>query len=177
MQQRNAVGREDVSGEVVGHLGGGAQIHLLGLFDQRVDHVRLPPLVQLLADEVVDLVAPRFRFRDRLDRIASRRHLAHHRDIEIAVGGEGQCPRDRRRRHHQDVGMLPLLAQVRPLHDAEPVLLVDHHQPELAKAHRILDQGMGADDEVERSARELRLDLAPLLRRGRAGQHRDAEPR
>ena len=71
---------------------------------------------------------------------------------------------------------MPLGAQRRALHDAEAVLLVDDREPELAERDRILDERMRADDEVERSAGELGLHLAPLLRRRRAGQQRHAEP-
>ena len=167
VQQRDAVGREDVLREVVGHLGRRLEVDLLRLLDQRVDDVGLPARVDLLADEVVDLVAARFRLGDRLDRLPARRHLAHHRDVEVAVGRQRQRARNRRRGHHQHVGVQPLGAQRRPLHHAEAVLLVDDHQPQLAERDRILHQRVRADDQVERAGGQLRLRLAPLPRRRR----------
>ena len=143
------------------------EVDLLRLLHQRIDDVRLPPLLHLLADELVDLVAPRLGLGDGLDRMPARRHLAHDRDVEIAVGRQRQRPRNRRRGHHQHVGVLPLRPQRRALQHAEPMLLVDDHQPELAEADRLLDQRMRADDQVQRPAGELRLHLAPLLRRRR----------
>ena len=61
--------------------------------------------------------------------------------------------------------MHPLGAQRRALHDAEPVLLVDDREPELAERDRILHERMRPDHEVERPAGELGVRLAPLLRR------------
>ncbi len=177
MQERDTQVREDVLREMIGHLGGGAQVDLLGLLHQRVDDVRLAALLHLLADEVVDLLAPRLRLGDGLDRKSARRHLAHDRHIEIAVGRECERPRDRRRGHHQHVGMLPLRSQRRALQDAEAMLLVDDDKSKLPEADRILDQRMRADDHVERAAGELRLHLAALLCGRRPGEDRDAKAR
>ena len=77
VQQGDAIGGKHVLRQVVGHLGRGPQIDLVRLLDERIDDVRLPPGVELLADEVVDLVAPRLGLGDRLDRLTSGRHLAH----------------------------------------------------------------------------------------------------
>jgi hypothetical protein len=73
--------------------------------------------------------------------------------------------------------MQTLRPQRGALHDAEPVLLVDDHQPEVVESDRILDQCMRADREVDRPGRQLRLHLAPLPGRGRSGEQRHAEPR
>ena len=174
MQQRDAVRREDVLREVVRHLGRRLEVDLLRLLDQRIDDVGLPARVELLADEVVDLVAPRLGLGDRLDRQAARRQLADHRDVEIAVGRQRERARNRRRGHHEDVGVQPLGAQRRALQHAEAMLLVDDDQPELAERDVILHERVRADDQVERAAGELRLRLAALPRR-RA--RRSAAPR
>ena len=60
----------------------------------------------------------------------------------------GQAARDRRRGHQQDVDATPLADEVEPLADAEPVLLVDHHQPESRELDALLEQRVGADDEA-----------------------------
>ena len=135
------------------------------------------PVVDLPPDEVVDLVAPRLRLGDGLDREPSWRHLAHDRDVEIAVGRERERARNRRGGHDQHVRMQALGPERRALQHAEPVLLVDDDETELAEADRILHQRMRADGEMDRTAGELRLQLAPLLRRRGAGQERDPKPR
>ena len=71
--------------------------------------------------------------------------------------------------------MHALGAKRRALHDAEPVLLVDDRQPQLAERDGILDERVCANHELKGSAGELRLHLAPLLGRGRPGQERHAE--
>ena len=57
------------------------------------------------------------------------------------------------------------------------MLLVDDHQAEVVEADRVLDQRVRADRKMNRSGGKLRLHLPPLLRRRRAGQQRDPEPR
>src|SRR5680860_1423189 len=39
--------------------------------------------------------------------------------------------------------------------DPEPVLLVDHHQPEVGELHVLLEQGMGADHDARLAAGSL----------------------
>ena len=77
VQQGDPIGGKHVLLQVVGHLGGSPEIDLGRLLDERIDDIRLAPGVELLAHEVVNLVAPRFRLGDRLDRLASGGHLAH----------------------------------------------------------------------------------------------------
>ena len=153
------------------------EIDLLRLLDQRIDDVGLPALLDLAAHERVDLVAPRLGPRRRGDRLPSGRHLAHDRHVEIAVGRERERARDRRRGHDQHVGMQALRAQRRALQHAEPVLLVDDRQPELAERDVLLHERVRADHQVQRAAGELREQLAALPRRRAAGQQRDPEAR
>ncbi len=113
VQERDSICREDVLLQVVGHLSGRPEIDLGRFLDERIDDVGLPAGVELLAHELVDLVAPRFGLGDRLDRLSARRHLAHHRHVEIAVGRQRQRARNRRGRHHQDVRMHALARAAR----------------------------------------------------------------
>jgi hypothetical protein len=62
------------------------------------------------------------------DRLASRRQLIDHGDIQIAVEGEGQRARNGRGRHDQHVGIDALLPEAEALHDTEAVLLVHDGQ-------------------------------------------------
>ena len=61
----------------------------------------------------------------------------------------------------------------RPLADPEAVLLVDHGDGEAGKAHGILDQGMGPDQEGELTGGELPEQVVATPRRGRAGEQAD----
>ena len=163
VQERDSIGREDVLLQVIGHFGGRPEIDLCRFLDERVDDVGLPAEIELLPHELVDLVPPRFGFGDRLDRLSARWHLPHHGDVEIAVGRERQRARNRRGRHHQDVRMHAFRAQRGALHDAEAVLLVDDRQAQLSELDRFFDEGVRADDEVQRAAGELGLRLRRFL--------------
>ncbi len=168
---------KDILRQVVGHLGGGLQIDLRRLLDERIDDVRLPAFVELPAYELVDLIAPRLRLRDRLDRVTPGRHLTHDRRIEVAVGSQRERARNGRGGHDQDVWMHALRPQGRALHDAEAVLFVDDRQTQLAERDRLLHERVRADDEMNGAGSELGLHFAPLPRRRRAGQQREAEAR
>ena len=72
------------------------------------------------------------RQRARLDRLAPLRLLADRGNIHIAEIGQHQAARDRRRRHHQNVGALALVAEGEALVHAEAMLLVDHRETEIA---------------------------------------------
>ena len=56
VQQSDPIGGKDLLREMVRHLGGRLEIDLVGLLDQRIDDIGLPPGVELAADE---LEAPR----------------------------------------------------------------------------------------------------------------------
>ena len=58
VEQRHAIRREDFRLEMVGHLRRGLEIDLLGALDQRIDDVGLTAGIELLANQLVDLVAP-----------------------------------------------------------------------------------------------------------------------
>ncbi len=75
-------------------------------------------------------------------------------DRHLAPLREQQRARDRRRGHHQHVGPLALAAEQEPLIDAEPVLLVDDGQREVAILDRLLEQRMRADHDGDAAARE-----------------------
>ena len=142
--------------QVVGHLGRRLQIDLLRLLDERIDDVGLPARVELLANQLVDLVAPRLRLDPRAHRLAARRQVGNLRHVELAVVGERERARNRRGGHQQHVRPQPLRAQRGALRDAEPVLLVDDHQPQLVERDRLLHQRVRADDEVRRAALDVR---------------------
>ncbi len=75
------------------------------------------------------------------DRGAAGRQLAERAHVEVAVDRHGHRARDRGGRHDQHVRAAApgLLAQRVALLDPEPVLLVDHHQPQVAEHHLIVE--------------------------------------
>ena len=87
-----------------------------------------------------------------------------HRDVAQAGERHLQRARDRRRRHRDHVDAQAQLAQPLLLLDAEALLLVDDHQPEVLRAHVAREQPVGADQDVE------------LARRGSARAPRAARP-
>ena len=103
----------------------------------------------------------------RPDRLATARKLAQHGEVEVAVAGERQRPRDRRRRHVQGVRRAlraRLGIQRGPLPDAEAVLLVDDGDRQTREPDGLLDQRVGADDQRQLSGRELREQVRPPAR-------------
>ena len=87
-------------------------------------------------------------------------------DREVAVDGQRERARDRRRGHVERVRDPPLRQRLALL-DAEAVLLVDHGDGEVAQVDALLDERMRADEDA-------RAGVALALRH-RAGQQPDAD--
>ena len=87
------------------------------------------------------------------DSLAARGKLDERARVEVAVDGHGDRARDRRGGHHQHVraGVARLLPERVALLDAEPVLLVDDHQPQVGELHVLLEQGVRADHDPGRT--------------------------
>ena len=167
-----------VLGEAGERLLGRRHLELLGVLDQRADDVGLATGGDLGAHGV-----PRQRLieradgTDRLDRRAPRRQLVEDADVEVAVHGHRRRARDRRRRHHEDVGhgFAGLVAQGGALFDAEAVLLVDDDDAEAMEVDRRLDQGVGADDDVDRAGGEIGEQLLAGVAGDLVGEQLDAQ--
>ena len=155
---------------------GRAGLQRLGLLHQRADHERLPARVELLADALVGpgaLVVGRGDVGD--DRAPAGGQLVQARDVEVAVGGERERARDRRRGHVQDVRRAAgrrLAVQLAALVDAEPVLLVHDRDEQAVELHRVLDQRVRADEDLQLAARQLAQQVGAARLRGGAGQQR-----
>jgi hypothetical protein len=81
-----------------------------------------------------------------LDRLAAGRHLVQAADVHLAILGERQGARDRRRGHDQQVRRpLGLGGQHHALGDAEAMLLVDDGEAEPAILDSLLEDRMRAD--------------------------------
>ena len=177
VQQRDDVLGKHLRLQVFRHRRGGAQVDLLGVLDEWIDHVGLAPRFDGFTHQRIDLFATRLAFRHRADRLASRRQVANGRHVEVAEGRQRECPWNRRRGHHEHVRAGALRTQCRPLHHAEPVLFVDDHQPQFAERHVLLDERMRTHHEIDRAARDLGAHAA-ATRRGHASREGgNAEPR
>ena len=110
-----------------------------------------------------------------VDRPPPRRQVAQDGHVEVAVGGQRQRARDRRRRHVEHVRREVagrLAVQRAALVDAEAVLLVDHGDGEPVELHRALDQRVRADEQLQLPARELAEQVGAAARGRRARQER-----
>ena len=146
---------------------------LLDALHAVVHVVDLAASVHLAQDRLTqDVVAS---FDDvRLDRLPVLGRRFDDADIAHAREGHVQGARDRGggQREHVDFGA-HLLEPLLVLHP-EAVLLVDHHEAEVAEAHVPLQDAMRADDDVGLTGPE-RIDDGALLRgRAEAREHRDA---
>ena len=134
---------------------GGGEVDRLALLDQRADPISLPARGDMAAEPVDHLGQPLGADHPGLDRLAARRHLVEPADVHLAIMGERQRARDRRRGHHQQMRRpLGLLREHHPLRDAEAMLLVDHREAELLVGDRLLEDGVGADQDVDRAVGE-----------------------
>ena len=154
-----------------------AQVKFLVLLDERVDDIRLSAHAQLGAQGLVDVHAVLLVAQNRRHRLAARRKLVDDRYVQVAVDRHRQRARDGRCRHHQHMGWDHVLApKAGALGNAEPVLLVDDRQPQVAELHGILYQGVCAHQQLYAAVLQAGVDLAPLTgtRAAREQAHVDA---
>ena len=103
------------------------------------------------------------------------------RQIKVTVKRERERARYGRGGHDQQVWRLALVAQRGPLHDSEPVLLVDHGQAQARHVRVLLQQRVRANRHVQRALRHhgLNLTLLPcrLAAQEQAQRHRTRQRR
>ena len=109
-------------------------------------------------------------------RLASRREIRDFRDVELAVIGQRQRPRNGRGRHQQHIRPQPLRAERGSLGDAEPMLLIDDDKSQLVERDRLLHECVRSDDQVRGAAFDVRVQRMFLESRRTAGQQVHAEP-
>ena len=135
-----------------------------GLLDGRhpvVDQEHLTLAQELTADRGDDLflVICAHEGQNRvtlLGRGGQRGHLAD------AGDGHLQGARDGSRRQGKNINGRAQALELFLVLDAEALLLVDHHQPEVLEGNLVAQQPMGADDEVDRAVGQPRHDLLGL---------------
>ena len=107
------------------------------------------------------------------DRLAAGRHFVEPADVHLAIMGEGERARDGRGGHDQEVRRaLGLLGEHHALGDAEAVLLVHNGEAEAFVGDMLLEDGVGADEDVDRAVgktHQAALPRTPLLPPGQDG--------
>ena len=114
-----------------------------------------------------------------LDRQAIFRRRLDDRHVADADERHVQRARNRRRAHRQHVHLLPHLLDLLLVRDAEPLLLVDDEQPEVAELDVLRQQPVRADDDVDLAGGEIGerlLLLRPSMRKRLTMSMRTGKP-
>ena len=176
VEEADAEVGEDVLTEAFVFLGGGLCFGYLGLLYQWEDDECLAAFLNLTSQKIVgrDPVVRVYAAGD--DGGAAGGHLVDGRDVEIAVEGEGEGAGNRSGGHDEHVGRGPALAAKGcPLHDPEAVLLVDDGESEIRNLHGLLDEGVGAYNDVEVAVGGLLLKVGAEGLAGAAGDEADGD--
>ena len=147
----------------------------LGFLHQRADPVHPLAGLQRAADRVDHFVDAAVRHRAGVDRLPPRGFFPQFRNIHVAKIGQHQRARDRRGAQHQHVDRLALGGERQPLAHPKTMLLVDHRQRQRLEYHVVLDQRVGADQEIDLAGLEPRQQFAALLALFATGQDRDPQ--
>ena len=129
--------------------GGIGQVKCFALFNEGADPIHLPAFGQLRPNAANHFIASAVRDHLGHHRCAAWRQLINDRDLQVSVVTHGQGARNRRGRHHQQVGLhalfLHLVAQGQALRHAKAMLLIDHRQGQVFEFHLLLNDSMGTD--------------------------------
>src|SRR5439155_11974399 len=110
-----------------------------------------------------------------IDGLASGRLLGELRHIHVAIDGQGEGARDRRRGHYEQIGILRLGLQSEALMDAETMLLVDDDEAEVVEFDLVLEQSMGADENIDLAGTQRREQIAAGASFLAAGEEAEAK--
>ena len=159
-----------------GALLGGRGVAGLAFFDQRADPIGLAACFEV-ATEAVDDFGKLFVGDDPgFNRSSAGWHLVEPADVHLAILGQRQRSRNWGRGHHQQVRRaLGLARQQQSLRDAEAVLFVDHREAETAIVDLFLEDGVGADENVDRPIGEAHQGRVAHLALVAPGQDRDPD--
>ncbi len=135
--------------------------HVVDALHAVVDEVDLAAAVELAQDGLAD--EPLVELRDvGLDRQALLGRRLHGGHVADAAQGHVQSAGDRRGRERQHTHLAPHLLQALLVGHPESLLLVDDHEAQVLELHVLLDEAVGADDDVHRPRGEVGYDLALL---------------
>ena len=124
-------------------------VHLGRFLDQRTDPVDAPAGVDRAADRIDDFRQAVRGDGARVDRLPPGGLFAQLGDVHVAEIRQHQRARDRRRGQHQHVDGFALAGQREALVHAEAMLLVDDRQRQRLECDVVLNQRMGADQNVD----------------------------
>ena len=113
--------------------------------------------IHLAANERVDPRPHGLAHQEGVHRLAARRQLIHHGDVQVAVEDQGERPGNGRGRHDEQVRISGLGRQRRALGDAEAMLLVGNDKIERCERHVSGEQRVGPDDDLRSSVGDGRL--------------------
>ena len=159
-----AMHEADSVAEALAQLGvallGRGDVEHLGFGHQRADPIDLRARRRWRAPIAADhLLQPLARHGAGRDRLPPRRLLVEARDVHVAIAREQQRAREWASRSSPAARRrvpLPFACKREPLMHAEAVLLVDHDKAEVAELDRLLEQRVGADQDVDASSRQAR---------------------
>ena len=147
---------------------------VLDVVDAVVHEVDLPAAVQLAVDGMADqFLVPADD--PRLDRQPVRRRGFEVRDFADAQERRVQRPRDRRRRHRQDIDAGAQELQPLLVLDAEALLLVDDDEAEVFELHVLRNHAVGADEDIDAALCGPLQDRLLLPGAAEAAEHFDGE--
>ena len=89
-------------------------------------------------------------------------HLIQYAEVQITIDGQGQGAGDRCGSHHQQMGVIAFFPQGSPLGDAEAVLFIHHDHLQIFESNWGLDQGMGADQDLDGPIGQPGQDFFPF---------------
>ena len=128
---------------------GRGEVDGLGFLDQRAYPIDPAAVLERARDRVDHLRKPLQRQRAGVDLLPAGRLFAQLRYVHVAEIRQHQRARDRRRREHQKIDGFAFARQRQPLMHAEAVLLVDDGQRQIAERDIVLEQSVGADDQID----------------------------
>ena len=146
----------------------GGEIDLFGFLHQRADPIGALALRASARPTASSTSSTRDKRNGAgIDRLAAGRLLAQFGDVHVAEISQHQRARDRRGGEHQHVDRFALLRQRQPLMHAEAVLLVDDGEREIVERDVLLEQRVGADQQIDVAERQPVEDCPCARRRAR----------
>ena len=171
VQQGQAQFWKDFLGQSGVFLRGGLGRDAVRFVNQGMDDKGLPPLLDMPGDEAIDRPPP-FRIEPAgKDFLAARRQFIQGGQVQVAIQGQGQGAGYRGSGHNQGVRIfLAFLPQGKTLHYAETMLFIHYRQSQVGHIYAVLNQGVGADKQVQVALRRYAVQLAAGPGADAAGQ-------
>ena len=171
MEQPHPQIGENFLGQAAVVFGGGLGFHGIRFLDEGVDDEGLAPFFHLAFQEPVSGIAPVGAKPAGLDLLAAWRKFVDGGDVQVAVEGQREGAGDGSGRQDQGVGVFDaLLPEGGTLEDAEAVLLVHNGQGQVGDFYSRLNQGVGANQQVQVAVGGQLGQLASCFGPGAAGE-------